>query len=230
MRTPNRHTGRSIFSKAVAPLLVASAAVFAVGCESPKDSDGTDFNAILLPTDLVLNLACAEAGVGFERCVLEDPENPFVLVATPEFNPNNPDGFTKFDLNNNIPPGPTGAKARYYLWATALARFPSGENQWYTAQALHELWDAAGDPIIQDQALKAYRSVLDNFYGSTTFFEFGPVTLNELTADNLYRFESTFWRPLIEGGDVAVLERIFEWGYTYVPPQCEGCPGLVTPN
>ena len=138
MRNPNRHTGRSIFSKVLAPLFVALAAVFAGGCESPKDSDGTDFNAILLPTDLVVNLACAEVGVGFEQCVLEDPENPFVLVATPEFNPNNPDGFTKFDLAANIPAGPTGAKARYYLWATALARSPSGENQWYTAQARHE--------------------------------------------------------------------------------------------
>lgn len=230
MRNANRYTGRSTFAKALAPLLVALAALLIGGCESPKDSDGIDFNTILLPTDLVLNLACADAGVGFETCILEDPENPFALVATPEVNANNPNGFNKFDLANTIPAGSTGAKARYYLWATALARSPSGENQWYTAQALHELWDAAGDPLIQNQALKAYRSVLDNFYGSTTFFEFGPVTLNELTADNLYRFQSTFWRPLIEGGGVAVLEVLFSWGYTYIPPQCEGCPGLVTPN
>jgi hypothetical protein len=230
MRNPIPQTGRSTFTKVLAPLFVALATVFAGGCESPEDSSGTDFNAILLPTDLVLNLACADAGVGFETCILEDPENPFVLVATPEFNSNNPDGFTKFDLANKIPAGPTGAKARYYLWATALARFPSGENQWYTARALFELWDAAADTLIREQALKAYRSVLDNFYGSTTFFEFGPVTLNEQTADDLYRFEATFWRPLIEGGNVAVLERMYEWGYTYIPPQCEGCPGLVTPN
>ena len=167
MRNVNRHTGRSTFAKVLAPLFLALAAVFVSGCESPKDSDGNDFNAILLPTDLVLNLACADAGVGFETCVLEDPENPYALVATPEFNVNNPGGFTKFDLASAIPNGPTGAKARYYLWATALARFPSGENQWYTAQALHELWDAAGDPLIQNQALKAYRSVLDNFMPRT---------------------------------------------------------------
>lgn len=218
-------------AKALAPSFVALAALMVSGCESPTDGDGVDFNTILLPTDLVLNLACADAGVGFETCILEDSENPFVLVATPEFSPNNPDGFTKFDLANNIPAGPTGAKARYYLWATALARSPSGENQWYTAQALHELWDAAGDPLIRDQALKAYRSVLDNFFGSTTFFEFGPVTLNELSADNLYRYESTFWRPLVEGGGLAVLERLYEWGYTYrpaTPPLYND--GLVTPN
>ena len=51
-------------AKALAALFVALAAVFAGGCESPDDSNGIDFNAIQLPTDLVLNLACADAGVG----------------------------------------------------------------------------------------------------------------------------------------------------------------------
>ena len=230
MRKLIRHINRPAVRKSLALLAIGFGSLGLSACESPKDSDGVVFEQIVLPTDLVLDLACADAGVGFEPCVLEDPANPFALVPTFEFNRNNPNGPSKFDLNNRIPAGPTGAKARFYLWATALARSPSGENQWYTAQALHELWDAAGDPLIQDQALKAYRSVLDNFYGSSTFFEFGPVTLNEVTADNLYRFESTFWRPLIEGGPVAVLERLFEWGYTYRPPQCDGCPGLVTPN
>ena len=69
------------------------------------------------------------------------------------------------------PAGRTGAKARFYLWATALARRASGENQWYTARALHELYNYNDDPVIQAQALKAYRSVLDNFFGSATFFE-----------------------------------------------------------
>ncbi len=230
MRKLIRHTHRLAVMKRLALLAIGFGALGLSACDQPDDSNAVVFEQIVLPTDLVLDLACAEAGVGFETCVLGDPENPFALVPTFEFNPNNPGGPSKFDLNNRIPAGPTGAKARFYLWATALARAPSGENQWYTAQALHELWDAAGDPLIRDQALKAYRSVLDNFYGSSTFFEFGPVTLNELTADNLFRFESTFWRPLIEGGNVAVLEVLFSWGYTYRPPQCDGCPGLVTPN
>lgn len=230
MRKLIRHTYRPAAIKTLALLAIGFFAFGLSACDQPKDSNAVLFEQIVLPTDLVLDLACADAGVGFDPCVLEDPENPFALVPTFEFNPNNPDGPSKFDLANRIPAGPTGAKARFYLWATALARSPSGENQWYTAQALHELWDAALDPLIRDQALKAYRSVLDNFYGSSTFFEFGPETLNELTADNLYRFESTFWEPLIEGGDVAVLETIFSWGYTYVPPRCDGCPGLVTPN
>lgn len=236
MKHQNRHTGRSAFTKVLAPLFVVTAGLLAGGCESPSDSDGTDFNQITLPTDTLLNLACAEAGIGFEKCVLEDPENPYVLVATPEFNVNNPDAPTKFDLANSIPPGPTGAKARFYLWATALARFPSGENQWYTARALHELFDANSDELIREQALKAYRSVLDNFFGSVTFFECCggisfSVTLNEQAADDLYRTESTGFVRLIPGDPLNAQSLLAEWGYTYrpaTPPNFND--GLVTIN
>lgn len=222
--------------KAMAPLFVVAAGLLAGGCESPDDSDGIGFNQIILPTDTLLNLACAEAGIGFEKCVLEDPENPFALVATPEFNVNNPAGLTKFDLANNIPAGPTGAKARFYLWATALARFPSGENQWYTARALHELFDANSDELIRNQALKAYRSVLDNFFGSVTFFECCggisfSVTLNEQVADDLYRTESTGFVRLIPGDPLNAQSLLAEWGYTYrpaTPPNYND--GLVTIN
>lgn len=218
-------------------LVALALSVFTVGgCESPSDGDGTVINAIVLPTDTLLNLACADAGIGFELCVLEDPENPFALVATPEFNVNNPDAQTKFELANNIPAGPTGAKARFYLWATALARFPSGENQWYTARALHELFDANSDPLIQEQALRAYRSVLDNFWGSVTFFTCCggisfSVNLNEQTADDLYRTDSTGFVRLIPGDPLNAQSVMAEWGYTYrpaTPPDYND--GLVTIN
>jgi hypothetical protein len=161
-------------------------------------------------------------GIAAETCVLDDPENPFRTVPTNEYDVNFPDAETKFDLANNIPVGPTGAKARFYLWATALARRPSGENQWYTARALHELFDANSDPIVHDQALKAYRSVLDNFFGSVTFFECcGGVsfsaTLNELVADDLYRTEATGYVRLVPGDPLLVLSLLSEWGYTYRP-------------
>ena len=218
-------------------LVALALSVFTVGgCESPSDGDGTVINAIVLPTDTLLNLACADAGIGFELCILEDPENPFALVATPEFNVNNPDAQTKFELANNIPAGPTGAKARFYLWATALARFPSGENQWYTARALHELFDANSDPLIQEQALRAYRSVLDNFWGSVTFFTCCggisfSVNLNEQTADDLYRTDSTGFVRLIPGDPLNAQSVMAEWGYTYrpaTPPDYND--GLVTIN
>lgn len=196
--------------------------LFTSGCQEPSDSDGVVITTVVLPTDTLLNLNCADVGINSETCVLDDPENPFRHVATNEYDVNNPDAETKFDLANNIPAGPSGAKARFYLWATALARRASGENQWYTARALHELFDANSDPIVREQALKAYRSVLDNFFGSVTFFECcGGVsfsaTLNELVADDLYRTEATGWVRLVPGDPLLVLSLLSEWGYTYRP-------------
>jgi hypothetical protein len=205
------------------------------GCSSPSDTDGEVINGIVLPSDVVLNLACENVGVYPENCVLGDPENPFITTTIVEFDPNNPRQDDKFDLNDSLPAGPAGAKARFYLWATALARRPSGENQYYTARALHELFDAnsnvlSTDELAREQALKAYRSVLDNFWGSVTFFEcelcppdeFGdlikfPAQLNEEVGDDLFRFESTGFKLLIEGGEIRVLELIGKWGYTYDP-------------
>jgi len=216
-------------------LLFGFGILVAGGCSSPSDTDGEVINGIVLPTDVVLNLACENVGIYPENCVLGDPENPFITTTIVEFDPNNPRQDDKFDLLDTLPEGPAGAKARFYLWATALARRPSGENQWYTAKALHELFDAnsnvlSTDELVRAQALKAYRSVLDNFWDSATFFEcelcppdeFGdlikfPAQLNEQVGDNLFRFDSTGFKALIEGGDIRVLELFGIWGYTYLP-------------
>lgn len=230
------HGARSTPATALVALLTGLALLAVSGCDGRSDSDGTVINQILLPTDTLLNLGCADVGIGFETCVLVDPENPFAFVPIPEFDVNNPDAPTKFELANNIPAGPTGAKARFYLWATALARRPSGENQWYTARALHELYSANSDPLIREQALRAYRSVLDNFFGSVTFFECCggisfPVTLNERVADDLYRTDATGFRRLVPGDPLNVLSLLGEWGYTYrpaTPPDYND--GLVTVN
>jgi hypothetical protein len=221
-------------------VLIGAAGVILAGCESSErdENDGQLFNTTILPTDVVLNLACEDMGVHPEPCVLNDPENPFALVPISEFDVNNPDDeFNKFELANSIPSGPNGAKARFYLWATALARFPSGENQYYTALALHELFDAnsnalSEDDLIREQAKKAYRSVLDNFFGSVTVFTcFAcvpesnfPVPLNERVADHLYRTDSTGFLRLVPGDPTQVLELLLEWGFAYQPctdlPNC----------
>src|SRR5210317_2061406 len=160
----NRNRNRSLM------VSLCGFGVLLAGCgESPSDSDGQVINSIALPSDVVLNLACENVGVYPENCVLGDPENPFITTTIVEFDENAPPGTDdKFDLLATIPEGPSGAKARFYLWATALARRPSGENQWYTAKALHELYDAnsnvlSTDELVRAQALKAYKSVLDNF-------------------------------------------------------------------
>ncbi|MEM7283034.1 MAG: hypothetical protein AAF438_15560, partial [Pseudomonadota bacterium] len=194
-------------------------------CDEPSRDDGTIVTELLLPTDVVLNLACENVGINDEQCVLNDPENPFATIAIIEFDENNPGAENKFDLANEIPAGPTGAKARFYFWATALARRPSGENQWFTARALHELFDANSNIIFEDelvraQALNAYRSVLDNFFGSVTFFTFGgvafPAPLNEQVARDLFFDDETGFRRLVPT-QLEVLGLFGEWGYTYDP-------------
>jgi len=213
------------------------------GCSSPGSDDGvvtgtktvdpetgteTVKGEIPLPTDTLLNLFCEDVGLVSTTCVLDDPENPYRKTATGEFDVNDPDSPRKFELFLQIPSGPTGAKARFYLWATALARFPSGENQWYTALALHELWDAAEDPIVQVQALRAYKSVLDNFFGSVTFFnteDFGllpnapfSVLLNELTAAQVTCSPINNYKKLVPITEQDIFfgrAVLADWGYTY---------------
>ena len=228
MRIINQHHSRPAVVRKLALLLVSLGALAVSGCESPDASDGVRYDAIVLPTDTLLNLACADVGIFDNTCVLEDPENPFATVAIIEFDENNPDDFNKLELASQIPPGPDGAKARFYFWATALARRGSGENQFFTALALHELWSLNSDPIVEEQALRAYRSVLDYFYGSVFFFScceavsndglplILPSTLNEATADILYR-NPTGFRRLVEGDPLNVIELLGQWGYTYQP-------------
>ena len=217
--------------RGVSILLMGLVAMMAAGCGGERDeNDGQLFNTIVLPTDVVLNLACADVGIAAETCVLGDPENPYASTAITEFTVDDPGN--KFDLFNAIPAGPTGAKARFYFWATALARRQSGENQFYTALALHELFDAnsnsiSTDELVRAQALKAYRSLLDNFFGSVTVFTCCPgaspigepvsfaIPLNELTADNLFRTDATGYRRLVDGDPILVLDLFVDWGYAY---------------
>lgn len=222
--TANATAGRVLPALAAIAMMLMSG-----GCQDAGDDEGVVINAILLPTDTLLNLACENVGINRETCVLRDPENPFIGTNIVEFDAANPEATNKFDLFNAIPAGARGAKARFYFWATALARRASGENQFYTALALHELYDANGDPLIRDQALKAYRSVLDNFFGSVTVFTCCPglspdgepvpfpVGLNELTADNLYRTDATGYERLVPGDPLLVISLLLDWGYDYMP-------------
>jgi len=236
MKIVNGHTAQSAMIRGLFAALLG-ATLFLGGCENNgerDESDGVIINEVVLPTDVVLSLHCEDVGIYNETCVLDDPENPFATTPILEFDPNNPDAENKFTLFNSIPPGPQGAKARFYFWATALARRQSGENQYYTALALHELFDAnsnviSKDELIREQALKAYRSVLDNFFGSVTVFTCCPaaspdgepvpfpVGLNELVADSIYRTDRTGFERLVPGDPILVLEVLLEWGYTYLP-------------
>ena len=229
METDYRQAARPNGFKGLFMALLGLTVLVASGCEEPDAGDGRVVNDLLLPTDVVLNLFCEDVGINDEQCVLDDPENPFVFTAILEpdqiddDDPNPP--ADKFALADALPQDSSGAKARFYLWATALARRQNGENQWRTALALHELFSANSNLVFQDeliraQALKAYRSVLDNFFGSVTFFRIGgallPFQLKEVVARDLYFEEETGFTPLIDS-QLEVLEVLGEWGYTYDP-------------
>lgn len=255
MRNHNRREAQPALFRAAAILLMGLAVMITGGCDSgPEPEDSQLVNFIKLPTDTVLNLYCENVGIAADPCVLDDPENPYATTTIIEQS-STTEG-NKFALFDAIPKGPTGAKARFYLWATALAYRQSGENQYYTALALHELFDAnstaigdqgSEDELIREHAKKAYRSVLDNFFGSVTVFncfECGPVAdgdfpqnavpLNERVADHLFRTESTnFVSPAAPSGlrrlvplpDSLVLDMFVEWGYTYQP--CTDLPACT---
>ena len=217
--------------------IVGSLLLMVAGCGKDSD-DGDVINTVQLPVNNVLNLYCADIGIGFETCVLDDPDSPYANVPFATANPPPDDepgadfDRAKFELANAAP----SPKARFYVYATALARSPSGENQWYTARALHELFTASGSDLIKDQAIRAYRSNLDNFFDSATFFVANflpnppaggiayPVLIRELTAADLAITPGGF-TPLFDPADAgnnefAAREAMGGWGYTWA--------GLIT--
>lgn len=137
--------------------LVCSLILITTGCGKDED-DGDITNSVALPTDVVLNLYCDDFGLFENTCVLDDPNNPYARVNVNDDN--------KFDLSDGAP----SPKARVYLWATALARASRGENQINTAKALYALSNLSCSPLIQDQAQRAYRATLDNYFTDVTFF------------------------------------------------------------
>lgn len=206
MKKYNEKSVRNLGPRAWLSVVMAVGIGSLAGCGGAPDKEigGNVVDAtgsIELPTDTLLNLACEDVGIWEEQCVLDDDANPFRGITIEEFNLNEPDEeFNKFELEDGIPAGPSGAKARFYFWATALARRPLGENQYFTALALHELYTVSRDPLIREQAKKAYRSLWDNFFGTVVVFEccgeFFPferedtgfaVTLNEQVLERLVR-------------------------------------------
>lgn len=192
-------------------LLAGAMMILIAGCD--VEDSGEVRNSIDLPTDSQLNFACENEGVFPDDCVLDNADNPYVTV--------NVTDATKFQLNDDAP----SAKSRYYLWATALARQPMGENQYYTAVSLHEVFAESGSPTTRDQAIKAYRSVLDNFFNSATFFVVPvssgdvafAVALKDIVGQNLYDPEANSLVPLFSD-PLFALQAISEWGYIYEPP------------
>ena len=186
------------------------------GCGEVDSGDGNVSTSLNLPVDTVLKLYCPDAGIAAEPCILDDPDNPYATTPVTDLN--------KFDLSSDAP----SAKARFYLWATAQAMSPRGENQYNVALALHEMFDLSGSDIARNQALRAYRSVLDNYFNEVTFFGpfvvngediFTPFPVRKLVGQNMHDPDTV--GNIFDGNDgsnqTLALQKFGEWGYTYDP-------------
>jgi hypothetical protein len=222
----SRNIARLTGSRNWQMVMVCSLALLVSACG--KDSgDGDVATALQIPTDVVLNLYCADIGIKDNQCVLDDPDNPYARVAVNNDN--------KFDLVEGIPGNP---KAQFYLWATALARDSTGENQLFAARALYNLSNMSCSQFIQDHALRAYRSVFDNYFNAFTFFStddfatfpnvFYPFPVKNLAAAEIRlgvgtaaaSCDATLFPLMFDSTDVVRNDflarvRMFEWGYLF---------------
>lgn len=197
--------GQLAKSKAFHAIAASLVAVSLVGCGGDSGVDsGEVVNYVELPTDAFTSLYCPEIGVGEETCVLYDPVNPYVRASVTD--------VTKWDLADDAP----SFKSKFYLWATALVRNPQGENQFYTADSLHNIYKEEGSTLAQEQAKKGYRAVLDNFYGSVTFT--GPVNaqtenlLRDWVSDRLV---NPVGLPQLYDDQSLAIQALEDWGYSY---------------
>lgn len=213
----------------IATLIAGSILLVTTGCG--EVDGGTVQNDVQLPTDSVLNFACENEGIYLETCVLDNPENPYANVAITEPKDEESDEpctelydpTSKFTLSDDAP----SMKAKYYVWATALAKGVGlqGENQYFTAFYLHAVYAETGSPTTREQALKAYRSLLDNYFLGVTFDKYEVATcedvkvaaaLKDRVGENLYAPTDPALVSLYAIPDSA-LQDISEWGYIYDP-------------
>ena len=197
-------------------ILLVGCLVFITACGEVDENDGTVINSVPLPTDTALNLYCADVGIAGETCVLDDPDNPY--ARTP---------FDITQLFEELDVDAPGPKARFYLWATAQARSPQGVYQYFTAVNLHRLFGENGSELIREQAKRAYRSLLDNYFDSAWFLKVEtpqgdilfPEKLKDAVGINIYdpADPDALQAGLVPlyGSQLLALQDLGEWGYAY---------------
>jgi len=172
------------------------------GCGDAASDNGQVVNTVELPTGPLTSLYCPDIGVGDENCVLYDPANPYARSAI--------NGANKFELADAVP-SPLSA---FYLWATAHARDAQGENQFYTADSLHRIFVQEGSTLAQDQAIRAYRAVLDDFFGSVTFdANQNSFLLRNFVGDRLITPSGGLTQLFADRA--AAVQALDGWGYVY---------------
>jgi hypothetical protein len=165
--------------------LLLSGLLACVGCgDKGQPLEGADL------TNLTFHLHASDMGVYPSTSVLSDPNNPFVHVSADALNNGTPaQPALKWVIGESAP-----APVAFYSWATALARAPNGENQYYTATKLHSIYTdqlaaPADIPTVKQMAIDAYTALLTYFpqdYGrnadGTLAFDFATPSLQAIIA------------------------------------------------
>lgn len=169
------------------------------GCgDAPTYVVGQDLGA------LSFNLHTANMGIHPDTSVLQDPANPFATSAIAD--------ETKW-----IVTGEAGPVAAFYIWATTLARVPTGEAQYYAATALADIYaarlaEAPLLPYVRLMAIQGFQSLLDHFPTSVSYqadgtssYPLAPAAYQGII--NLGGSVQGNWVVLeLEGGGTAVIQ------------------------
>jgi hypothetical protein len=166
-------------------LLAAALAALALGCGEPAQYR---FGVNL--SGLVLGPVSATEGIYPDISVLRDPANPFARYP---MGSDDAGIATKWRVLNGGTSGVgLGPVAGFYAFATALAGEPTGENQYYTAKMLDQVYrsGAVADPgaspvstllpdggsLVKEMAIEAYQRTLDAFPNGISYLDASATT------------------------------------------------------
>jgi hypothetical protein len=130
--------------------------VLAVAC-----GDTQEYRFGFNTTGIQFELFSETEGIHPSEVTLDNPRNPFREFAIGE--------DTKFDILDS-----GGNAGAFYAWATVLAGQPTGENQFFTAIKLRDIYEANEVPeeereTVRRMAVNGFQAVLDCFPDSLLF-------------------------------------------------------------
>lgn len=155
--------------------ILAMMLIFVASCAQQSALEPSWLEDVYVSND-EFKLYSENEGIYPDKSVLDDPNNPFA------------DKYISDDFKWKVASlGSEYAATRFYLWATVLAHQPWGEPQFYTAEALRELAQIKNSDKLREQAIKAYKAVLEYFpydktdlTGHGDFYTLGIMALEKL--------------------------------------------------
>src|SRR5689334_309371 len=142
---------------ALGSFVLVAAAACGPGIETPYDGIATD--------NIQFHLFSTDMGIHPSQAVLDDPNNPFANVAVDDLNNGTPDKPARKWAFNPMTAPPVTC---FYVWASTLARAPNGENQFYTAERLYDVYRfnlsrPEDHDAVRGMAIRAFTAILDYF-------------------------------------------------------------------